>query len=278
MTSWQALRQIAFLLVKRTWPDSPTSNVFANVKATQAPTPEALSELRFPLAFVRVLDAEADPHSPQLKEQRFEVLVAVAHTGDYVGEAALVGGNRSSQGTSKGRGLLEVEEQVYAATDYLAKTSGLKVHVAAASAADAEFTDEHGYVATRSYTVIARGLNGTRDYPAQNHGKNLTGSVAGPTVSLSWTLVERFDLHAAVTAPVLAARGRLILRRVSGSSAPTSITDGTGVALSSNYATSATDTPGSGTFTYGLFAQHDEFGDNVTSLRNSVVASKTVTV
>lgn len=277
MNVWQAARQIQYLLAKRVWPDSPGGPVFASVFITQEPT--SIEALRFPVALVKILDSVTDSSEPGLKMQSIEVQIAVQHTGDQVGEFAMIGGQRASQGTSKGRGLLEVEEQCLQAIQFLNQTNGLRIYNTSSSAAEGMFLEGVGYIATRSY-VFNSWLTSDRVYPEPNGGKKLTSSVNSGTVSLSWTFAERFDLRAAITTneKFNSTRGTLLLVRKSGSSPPSSVSDGSNLTLSSNVATSYNDTPGAGTWTYALFARYDEFGDNSTSLRTSSSVYKTVTV
>lgn len=283
MSPWQAAREIQCLLLKRVWPDSPGNHVFANVFVSQGPAEDtAFSSMTFPAALVRVLDATADADNQVHQTQRFEVLVMVKHTGDQFGEAAMVGGNRPSQGGSGGRGLLEVEEQVMQALQFLDPTSAFRLQMTSAGAAEAAFLSDVGYLVHRPLTFQAR-LTTTRVYPTPNAGRKLRSSVAGGNVTLTWTWHERFDLRAAGASRQLAtARGALTLVRKAGSSAPTSVTDGTVVPLASNAAVTVTDAPGSGTWSYALFAQYDEFGDGTgsapmtgTSIRTSTAATVT---
>lgn len=260
MTTWQAARQIAFKLLSRSWPDAPAGPVFAQVFVSQG-LPEDSGSLRFPFALVRVLDGTADPDDQTYQLQRFEVVSVVSSTGDQVGEQAMVGGHRQSQGRSQGRGLLEVEEQVMQAVQYLNQTNAFRIQLVSAGTAEAALVPDVGYVVSRALTFQAR-LTTSRVYPTPNAGKSLVAAVNTGVVTLTWTWHERADLHKAYTPPQIGtARGKLTLVRKAGSSAPTSVTDGTLVALSSNAATTVADSPGAGTWSYALFAQYDEFGD-----------------
>jgi hypothetical protein len=284
VTTLQCARQIAFKLLARTWPDSPSGNVFANVYVTQNLSDEvAPSSIRFPFALVRVLDGTADPDDQRYVLQRFEVVLVTANQGDQFGESTLVGGRRVSAGRSTGRGVLEIEEQALAAVQFLDPIGGVNIQFVNAGTAEAVLTPDIGYVVARPLTFQAR-LTTTRTYSTPNAGRNLKSSVAGPNVTLTWTWHERWDLYAARTAPsqITTARGALTLIRKSGGSAPTTVSDGTVVTLSSNSAVTVVDAPGSGTWSYSLFAQFDEFGDGTgvqpmvgTSIRTSSSASVT---
>lgn len=285
MSPWQAARQIKWIVQNATWADAPHGPVFGSVRITQGiGQEEAMGQVRFPAAFVALQDSESDGASPGLKTQRWQVTVVVANQGDIVGEAAMIGGQRSSVGYSGGRGLLEVEEALLNVLNLADETSGLNVLLVASSAPEAAFAEDYGYVAERRF-IFSSTLTTGRVYPAPNGGNNLSlakGGAGGSTpVVVSWSAVEpRFDLHAAVAVPLISAVGKLLLVRKAGTSAPTTPTDGTALTLASSYATSYTDslTTSSGSYTYGLFAQFDEFGDAATSLRLSAPAAATVSV
>lgn len=286
MNAWQAARQIKYLVQNATWADAPHGPVFGSVRITQGiGQDEAMGQVRFPAAFVALQDSESDGASPGLKMQRWQVTIVVANQGDIVGEAAMIGGQRSSVGYSGGRGLLEVEEALLNVLNLADETSGLNVLLVASSAPEAAFAEEYGYVAERRF-IFSSTLTTGRSYPAPNGSNALTTSVGAnsgglKSVAVSWSAVEpRFDLHAAVAVPLISAVGKLLLVRKAGTSAPTTPADGTALTLASSYATGYADslTTSSGSYTYGLFAQFDEFGDAVTSLRLSAPAVATVSV
>ncbi len=90
---------------------------------------------------------------------------------------------------------------------------------------------------------VANGTTAARFHPCPRF--KATGGVG--SVALSWTLPPaRFD------------RLKIVLVRKSGSSAPSSVTDGTVVTLSGDLATSKTDTLAAGTYSYSIFAAYDE--------------------
>lgn len=282
MNTWQAARQIKHKLLSRAWPDSPFGSVFASVYVTQGPAEDvAPSSIRYPAAIIRTLDSTTDKDTQSFHVQKFEIIILVAHQGDQFGEFAMIGGHRISQGQSRGRGILEVEEQVRQALQFLDQTSGVRLQLMSIGAGESVFTADAGYIVSRPMQFQAR-LTTDRVYPAPNSGKTLKTAVSGGSVTLSWTWHTRFDLHEARTAPYqdMAARGYLTLVRKSGGTPPASVTDGTVVTLASNAATTVVDTPASGTYSYALFAQYDEFGDGTgtapmtgTSIRTSTSAT-----
>jgi len=284
MNTWQCLNQLSWLLRTRTWTDAPNELVFARVLSTAGVSSDyAKSELRFPYATVKPLGYSADEYKRSLKNQRIEVGIAAAHSGDRVGEFALMGGQwpaTTPTGGSKGRGLLEIEEELENVVNYLAQHNGIRVHVSSASSSDAAVFQGYGYVIGRTYELEAI-LTTERTYTSCPRAPTATALGAGQ-VSLSWTLpAYRFDFHAQNTnlptdVDGYAARGGVIVRRAAGSTAPSTATSGTGVTLSSSFASSVTDSPGAGQFSYSVFISYGELAGS-SSLRYSSAASVTVT-
>jgi hypothetical protein len=187
----QFVRQLQYILRTQTWTDSPSGPVFASVHITQNPTDQAVEQFRYPLALIAVKDGASDTQEPTIKLERIEVTLAVANAGDQIGEFAMVGGQRASQGRSQGRGLLEVEEVFRSAVATLNSSRMVSVIEVDASAADAAYTDGTGYVATRSYLLEAT-LGTLREYPSPNFGNVLTASSS--TEVHQWTIDGTGDL------------------------------------------------------------------------------------
>lgn len=286
MNCWQASRQIKFLLESAVWPDAPGGPVFASVKVTQGMgEDEGKAILRFPMAFVSLQDGESDPVSPALKMQRWQVTAMVTNAGDIYGEDAIIGSHRSSQGYSEGRGLLEVEELLLDTLNLADQTNGINIVLVGSSSPEAVLDENYGYVAERRYT-FGSVLTTERTYQRPNGGNALIVTTTTPgggtsPVQVSWTApAPRFDLHQASAMPLLVSSGQLLLTRKSGTAPPSSPSDGTPLTLSGPFAALYLDSlpTGSGSWSYGLFAQFDEFGDGVTSLRLSSPAVCTVSV
>lgn len=243
MNTWQVCRQLAYLLRSAAWP-SGGERVFGDVVVTQAPVEALLGKLRPPAALIRVGGAVSDDDVPSLLTEELEVALVASSVGDEKGQAALLGAARSSgQTSSKGRGLLELEEELFRAAAILGGASGVRLNLTAKTGGQA-LLDGTTLAASRGYAFRAR-TSAYRSYPAP------TLLVATPTgsgnVSLTWSVPPaRYD------------RLNVVLRRAAGSTAPTSVSDGTGVTLASALATSVTDSPGAGTFSYALFAGYDE--------------------
>lgn len=252
MNTWQLARQLKSLLEAATWPDGAGESVFGHVAVTQELPEELLGKVVLPAITIGIGGELPDPSRPSLVLQSFDVQLQVALPGDATGQRALIGGPRgNAQGSSSGRGLLEVQEELKQAVRKLTAANGVRVRLRATSGAAALRDGLAGYAVRRGYTLEAW-VSDDRDYPAP---VNLVASdLTGGDVSLTWDLPpSRFD------------RLEVVLRRASGSTPPASATAGTGVTLASALATSVVDSPGAGTYSYSLFAGYDETSSSPTT-------------
>ena len=263
MNAWQAARQLKALLAAATWPDSPTEPVFGKVLISVAPTERVTGQLRFPFALIVPTDASADDDQPTLETQNYSVRIVQRVASDAWGEAALIGGPRpGGQGSSRGRGIMELEEEVLRAAGALDAQNGIRLQLVWRSAVGAAEDAELGYVASREYQ-LSGWVSSLRDYPAPTR---LAGTTpGGGSTVLSWTLPpSRYD------------RKALVLRRAAGATAPASATAGTGVTVGALVST-VTDSPGAAQFSYALFMGYDETGSGVAD-RHSAAETLTITV
>jgi len=270
MNTWQVLRQFKYLLKAQKWP-SGTKPAFGSVHVTVAPDERAMERFRFPLALVRPLGSIVDPiynEEGDILRQDIQVTLIVSVASDAIGEAALIGGNRSGGVTeSSGRGLLEVEEVLFDAITRVNGIDGVEMVAKQKSAVEAQIRGDVQYVAWRGYNIEAFTTVDRFYHPATR----LAGTgLGGGSVSLTWKLPpSRYDLY------------RMTLRRAAGGTPPATPASGTGVTLSGDLVSSVTDTPGAGTFSYALFAQYDESYDQDTGSPSSAErdsAAETLTI
>lgn len=246
MNAWQVVRQLKALLEDAAWNDGNAEPVFGAVVVTSRKVEEIAGRLRLPAAILRVIDAQADRDNPELVTQRLEVAMVARVAADPLGETVVIGGARSGgQGSSQGRGLLELEEEVLSAVRALDERHGVRLRALwGGAAAVLDIGGQVGYAATAAVRFEAWTTT-ARSYPAPTR-LAATANGAGE-VALTWELPpDRYD------------RLEVILRRAAGATAPASVTDGTGVTLASALATSVTDDPGAGTFSYAIFAGYDD--------------------
>jgi len=245
LNPWQVARQLKSLLEAAVWPDTPSERVFARVLVTANVTKAAAGELRWPFCTIRPLDAQADEEEPDLLLQNYEVLFGAQVAGDTFGERSILGGPRSAgQGSSRGRGVLELEEEVLEAVADLNETNGIRIRSRLRSAVEAVEDEDLGYVAFRTHRLEAW-TSSRRSYRAPTR---LVGVLGVGSVTLAWVLPPaRYD------------RSAMVVRRAAGGTPPADPTSGTGVTVGA-LDTGVVDAAGSGTFSYAIFMGYDELG------------------
>jgi len=154
MNTWQTVRQVQYLVRSRKWTGSSTKVFHTDsVKVTAAPRESAIEQMIMPACLIRPMGASIDPQwseSPDLFELEVAITLAVAHVGDSWGEYPMLGGQRTGQTNSTGRGLLEVEEELFAAVELLNDDDGVLIQFRASSAAQAQMIGKQ-YVLVRDY-------------------------------------------------------------------------------------------------------------------------------
>jgi len=226
-----------------------------NLKALEAMAAESTSAI----AQVWGGAGPSDSFDPSLSDRDFFVRVWVpyARAEDAKDEEALVGLDLE-QGDP---GAAEVEESVLAALRLSGPDADGGAQLLLRSRGAYRDLVE-GVQFTLSYTSL---VVDARDYPPPSRFAAVDAAGGGDT-DLTWTLAPgRWD------------RNAIILRRAAGSTAPTSETSGTGVTVAAE-ATSVTDSPGAGTFSYALFQEYDESLAQDGSLLKYSSAAVTATV
>ncbi len=253
MNTWQLCGELRSVLRALLWTGS-SNQVFGSeaVVVTVGPEADAGGAMRFPAALIRPLDASVDPdHSqqPDLIRQRIGIRLMAAVAGDAIGEVPLLGGfwTTVADDASQGRGLLELEEELYNAVELLSLDDGVEIQFMAAGASQAVLLEGTGYIAFRDYEFEAW-VTASRDYPPAR--EFLVVSAGSGFVDLSWKNpnTTRYDFR------------RMRLRRLAGSTPPTS-SNGTALTLSSDTAETHLDAPGTGTFSYSIFGSYDDRQD-----------------
>jgi hypothetical protein len=252
MNTWQSLRQLKYLLQNRNWTGS-SNKVFATeaIIISANPAMQALATARAPLVILRPGEGQTDPEYSEEHELISRTihltLISSIANDPGTGENAIMGANRISGNThSIGRGLLELEEEVNEAIKHLDPDNGIFMQNKTAGIASVAQVDVGGtvlYVQQMDWTFDLF-TNTTRSYPEPIC---LVATGGSGSITLTWTLPPtRYDLL------------NLVLRRAAGATAPTSVTEGTGVTLGSALPTTVTDTIAAGQYSYALFAAYDE--------------------
>jgi len=156
MNARQMAQQIRYVLSTAVWPESPSALVFGDRLAfVMAGLPDE-DELpgAFPFVLVNIGGGTSDPDDPNLMEQNFDVLTVADVSGGRMGEQALVGGAKSSLGTSANRGVLELNDQVRTALKDLSGVDGanLKLYATAVGAPTRLGRGRHLAIGESSFT------------------------------------------------------------------------------------------------------------------------------
>ena len=260
MNTDQACRRIKSILKSMRWGGSGDT-VFArdSVFVSKGPSRDYIDQLGAVSAFVWPGGGQGDREQPGLLTRTIWVTVLTMVTGDQVGERALIGANRISKTGHEGRGLLEIEAELMSVIEQLDASGQLHIGLRYASANEAELDESTGYHSWGQYGFEAWL---TTAYQHQEP-RAVSAAESGGTVTVSWTAPD--------TATNLAA---YVVRRVAGTIPAGFPTDGTDVAWTSG--TSVTDAPGSGTYTYSVFAAYDDEGGSV-ELDHSDYGAVTIT-
>jgi len=250
MNIWQIMRQLEYLIASRKWEDD-AGNEEVILPVPTAGTPKrAANSLTLPFVLITPLGGPADEEDPDIWDESVRFVIVSGQGADPTGKAALIGGSRASgQGSSHGRGLLELQEEVLAAINQLGKDLGVVIQGRNARSGEAFEDDDFGYIVNRQLFYDVR-CTSFRYY----HPCRVFAAVDGASgeADLTWNLPpDRFD------------RRKLMLRRASGSTPPADTSSGTEVALGSDLPTSFTDDPGAGTWSYSLFAGYLETSDDM---------------
>lgn len=250
MNEFQLAHQIPFLLKNRRYKGDPAAPLtFNTVLLTGVDRGRPQQQgTNFPLVIIHPMGGNNDPSVARLRVLDWAFLIAVSNFTDALGAAALLGANRTDpDGSSEGAGLLELQEELDAVLNPASGADGLALSFAESTSAETATDGQRPAVAFRLYryrggATTQRVYDPPTRFRVTSHG---SGSVA-----LAWTIpTHRWDFF------------RVVVRRgtSSGDPAPSSVSGGTGVTLSSNTATSVVDTPGTGTWAYSVFAQFDEY-------------------
>lgn len=155
MNEFTVATRIKALLEARIWPGGG-SPVFGDVLVTAGVSLEAYkSQLRWPFALILVGSTEADTDAADLAVARFTVKLAQRVAGDNYGETAVIGGAGPGNLVSDGRGILDLQTQLFDAIQLLSAQDGVTIQWISSSSIAASIDDDHGYIAERDYEFEA---------------------------------------------------------------------------------------------------------------------------
>lgn len=272
MNTRQVIDRMRNHLIARRWRGDPSGEpVFApfSVKPSPGPiSPDLMAKVQMPASFLWPDVGSSDPDGQgeirTLFTQRIRVGLIVQNSGDAWGEFALVGARHTSHLSGDGRGLLEVEEELYDVMEALARLTGLKIQSRSQGIALPVTVGDDITALSRLYDFDVD--VGTRSVHLEP--RNAAVAVAGPTATVSW------DAPWSTTDLV-----EYRVRRVPGTVPTADPAGGTEVALASPLDLSVDDTPGApGDYTYSVFGFYADPGGAI-ALHGSdfTCASGTVT-
>jgi hypothetical protein len=208
-----------------------------------------VGSIGFPYAMISVGTAVADDQNPLLLRHQFQIGLGVSVPGDMVGQRSLVGGVRVAAGpegyfgTSQGKGLLEVEEEVLKVVARTGDDGGIRIRCTNRGGATAAVVQDATYIAERTYTMECWSTVERYYHPPSNLSRNGT--------LLSWRKPPaRYDNP----------KSEVLLVRKAGGSPPQSPDDGDIVVKTS--AETYSDDGGGDGYSYAVFAAYDEATDN----------------
>lgn len=250
MNPWQVLKQAVQELKDRNWTGSSTK-VFQSdsVRVAGGDEFEAFAEgLITPAAILKPGAAQSDPlhgEEPDLVSFQFSVFLVCQIPGDRVGENAIMGAARVGLTDSRGKGLLEIEEEMLNALFRLNDLEGIRLQLVETGASQITPDPNNKTVAAREYLFEAV-CTKNRFYHAPTQ---VQASNAGGTVTITWQdPPTRFDSI------------EIEVHRASGATAPatpSAATKQAGVALGTETYAQA---PGAGQWSYAVFMGYDDYG------------------
>jgi hypothetical protein len=276
---WQVAKQVRYLLRARRWEGNGAYEQVFNeesVIVSSNPPMDALKIVTPPMAIIRIMGGSLDPQyrqNPRMVQRSIGITLATWGPHDPHNTAPIIGGARRNTATfgqesSEGRGLTEIEEEVYEVLALAGQTQGVKIQIAGATEQITEAHPQVGWISSEELEFDVWCNSARRYHPVEE----FRASEAGGTVTLNWSLPpDRFDLF------------RIVIVRKAGSSPSSDVTDGTTILTStipySGLATSTTNAPGAGTWTYTAFVAYDETADTPASAqRYAPSAYRSVTI
>lgn len=240
MNKWQLAYQLAYLAKQMTWDGSTKVFKPEDVVVSFLDQYTVMKISHVPMLIVRVLNSSTtDANKLRADEQELNVALEIVHSvpGDKTGEATLLGRNQVAG--VLGKGILEIEEKVQSVVELLTQQNGIEFYSVSSTTPEPAPIGDNRNLAYLKLTYIAWGTR-QRTYPRPIRFR-ATGSV-----SLSWT-----------SPPTRYDSTRVEIWRHTAE-----ITSyGQGTMIYTGTGTSTTNSPGSGTWYYSIFAIYTEPGN-----------------
>ncbi len=258
MNQWQAVHQLQWLLARAVWPSGTGDPLFRRVLVISGPDDPGLSDVSTPFACIHPGPVTADEEEPGLVEASFSVVTIQSGEGQNRSQAATLGSNRGGGvGSSKGRGVMELEEEVIQTVGRLTGVNGARAAVAFTSGPSSAEVGSAKWVVAKEISVKVW-CTAARHYDAP------IWLVATPNgagrIDLTWrNPPTRWDQYPGTDHD--GTRLAPIIRYAVGATAPATATDGTGVTGIASGGTSVSATSlSAGATSFSIWQPYSEAG------------------
>lgn len=262
--------QAKWLTERAVWDTGAGERIVRSCAIIAGPDDPGLTDFSTPFACIHPNGEEADEENPKITVSSFSLVVVQSSEGQDMTQAALMGGARpGGPGSSRGRGAIEIREEILKTLASMTGANGMRAAVVYRSAPAMAVANGRNVVAVeatlQAYTTVAQHY----DPPLF-----LVGTGAAGSVGLTWTNPpQRWDQYTGTKHD--GERLAPIVRYASGATAPTSATAGTGVTGIASGATSKTVTLTAGTYSFAIFQPYTESGENTPQRYSSQELSTT---
>lgn len=275
MNGFQLARQIRFLLRERKWEGDPVAEqVFKSnsVRISPADVESFLAAANpgSPMCKINIGRRQSDQQRKGFVAQEIVITLGVQIEGDEVGENAVIGANRvAGKVSSKGRGISEIESEMFAVLEDVNAMNGIQIQGYSTSGIETARLETTSAFAYCEYTFLFY-CTTQLTYLAPT-SLVATGNTGG-TISLTWEPVP-------LGWSSIAGSGGQIIRYAVGSTAPATYDAGTSGPTVTGVDDSATIVGlGSGTYSVSIFNATKESGASAGADSWSPPTSYTVSV
>lgn len=229
MNGWQLVRQIRYLLRQRKWEGSPSAqNVFASnsVRITPIDIEDMITvgTPNSPCCKINLGRRTSDQQAKGYIAQEVSITLAVQLEGDEMAENAVIGGNRTGGKTSsRGRGLSEIESELFAVLEDVTAMNGMQVQGYGTGSVETARLESQSAFVYCEYTFL---FYCTTQLSWLGPTSLVAVASTGGSVSLSWVPVP------IGWSSISGADGQIV-RWAAGATAPATPTAGSGVGVPS---------------------------------------------
>lgn len=251
----QIVAQAQWLVRRAVWDTGAAETIVRWCAVIAGPDDPGLTDFATPFACIHPNGEEADEEDPKLTISSLSLVVVQSNEGQDMTQASILGGSRpGGPGSSRGRGALEIREELLKNLGALTGADGCRAAVVYRSSPAVAVANGRNVVATeatlQAYTTVAQHY----DPPLF-----LVGTGAAGSVTLTWVNAPlRWDQYTGTAHD--GTRLAPIIRYATGATAPATATDGTGVSGITAGDTSKTVSLAAGTYSFAIFQPYTETG------------------